>query len=220
MFLSSLFRWLTKSVSYDAPQNAAKETLIVKVTISDSASVTQRPFEYYVNNRKKLERKEKRMERHRLRWSIIRHFVEYDTLCRVNNIYDFKKSWERLKMCTAILSEYKATEDDFKSAYRLIRIKYIYGEYPNLENGLPEFPELNLNLILNPDKELLLDGMYNRMKEYWDEVVMAYKTNPARKRRVNYLINRLSNEQQMPLIADIPAIVDKLELLKKHYASF
>lgn len=219
-FLRSLF------ISHSVPKadnipiiSSSKETMRFSVSL-DQVPKWKRSPEYRARYRKKMARKEYRLNRNRLIWAIERHFVEYNTLCHVDNIYDFRRSWQHREFCAEALSEFNPSENDFVLAYRLIRIKYAQGECVDYKGEIPELTGDILNQVFNIDKEKLLDGMYDRMKAYWDGVIGAYQNDPSRKRRDEYLINRLTEEKQMDIISGCPKVVSKINRLIDHYSNF
>lgn len=217
-FLRSLFASPSAPKTYNIPLNSSsKETVRFSVSLDQ---VSKRKPEELARYRKKMVRKKYRLNRNRLIWAIERHFVEYNTLCHVDNIYDFRRSWEHRENCDKALSEFNPSEKDFVLAYRLIRIKYAQGECVDYKGGIPELTGDILNQVFDIDKEKLLDGMYDRMKAYWDEVVGAYQNDSSRKRRIDYLINRLVKEKQMVFISDCPKVVSKIHRLIEHYSNF
>ena len=221
MSLLSYFRNLFNSskVKEDPLHSTAKETIHYTVSL-DQVPKQERTPEARSIYRKKLARKEYRLNRNRLIWAIERHFVEYNVLCHTDNIYDFRKSWHCREVCAKTLSEFNPTKNDFVFAYRLIRIKYAEGECVDYDGDLPELTKDIVDQVFNIDKVTLLNDMYDRMKIYWDEVVGAYHNDSTKKYRNEYLINRLTEEKQMPLVADCPEIIQKIDKLIEHYSNF
>lgn len=121
-------------------------------------------------------------------WAIIRFFIISNSITHTDSIYDFKKSWEHLDQCAIILRKFNLTTDDFKIAYRLIRFKHSKRECDEFHGDLPTLTQEVLDSFMQQNKTIMLCSMYDRMKEYWDKVLVSYKTMSARHKRLNYLI--------------------------------
>lgn len=164
-----------------------------------------------------MARKEYRLSHRRLIGVITRYFVEYSKLIAVDNIYDLKKSWESRQLCAETLSKFKPTTEDFKIAYRLIKIKIIQGECRDFDGKIPDLTDTILKQVSNINKETILNNMYDRLKLYWDNVIDNYKSSRSKRARIAYLTERLRNEQKDAFISAYPTVIGKINFLIKHY---
>lgn len=155
-----------------------------------------------IRTRKELrEIKWERLQRRKLRWCILRHYILLDNISHTKNIYELKKhlkDWYDVKDIFNHVEDFKINKHDFEVIRRFIlREQYLgicdYEEMPviTLENYE--------SLILNPEKYLLT--AYDNYESYCDSLINHYRRSSDKKERLEYIIETLTGDLSNTLIS-------------------
>ncbi len=166
------------------------------------------------------ERKWERLQRNKLRWGVIRHFVIYDELINSFSLYDVRKLLSDLNSVQGIIDavpDYELSEIDFDVINRFEKYKQNIGECDiDSRNTITYQNYLNIRDL---DKEKCLIIVYENFESYWDDVLNSYKRNTERKNRLQSLIDNLNKDLVDPL-TDYESVRLKLSSLLRKYRNW
>lgn len=164
------------------------------------------------------ERRDYRLQHHKLLWGILRHYIILDSLRNVSHLYEVKKllaEWEMLQNILCDVRDVQVNEYDFTIVRRFIRREQFLGHCTQ-----EEIPDITFQNYLETDKintrDVLLT-MYDNYETYWESVIVSCTKAYYRKRRLQVLIGDLDRDLNDPLTTDVKVRL-KITILRDKYA--
>ena len=135
-----------------------------------------------------------------------------------DGVYEFIELYSKLEQDHDRISKIKFSQNQLDIAIRICSIAYHNEEVDHLltKDELNEVFKWQYNDI----KDLIaLKESINNFEEYWDEVLYNYKRPNARINRIHYLIQKIEEFEQHPLIRKFQEALPMLDKLKLKYTS-
>lgn len=161
-----------------------------------------------------------RLERHKRIWAILRYVTTLKGVYNSKNFYDLDKSISEYKVAYDRLydKDYTPSKEEISIAIRFCKIENKKGQ---CEHRILEEEEQSIynwrNIHLNASK--ILPQVIISFKTYWAEVLTSYKRPSARKNRINYLINHLTEMKTKENLKNILEFEKEADKLISYYNS-
>ena len=169
------------------------------------------------SRKERRERRYERLQRRKLRWGVLRHYIMLDSMKEINHIAELKKWLERWHSTKEIVNEihdYELNEYDFQVLRRFVRLEKAKGKC-----DIKEVPHITLkeyNEAGNPNIDKVIIKLYSDYEDYWDGVLSGYKRVSDKKKRLQYLIDNLQQDMTESII-NIQEARDKISQLLSKY---
>lgn len=208
-----------KKATNDKPNE--KYNKITTSPISNN-SMVNKPMrkQEYKRRRERMSVRQIRLERHKHIWAVLRYVVAINDVYVSENFYDLDKSINEYKIAYDRLhdKDYTPSREEISIAIRFCKIenkrglcehKILYTEEQSIYNWK------NIHIDVNK----ILPKVIISFKTYWDEVLTSYKRPSARKNRINYLINHITEMKTKEYLKSIPEFEKETDILISYYNS-
>jgi hypothetical protein len=172
-------------------------------------------------NRSRLESRERRLNRQKHIWAVIRLMIIIDDLNNCESFYDLEKKLKEYNDIIILLKdkEYRPNNYEISAAIRFCNIKRQQNICDHYISDKEKKEIYNWEEYCI-DSENLISKVKQEFKTYWDDVLNSYVRPSAKKKRKDYLINHLNEMKKGEYLSKIPNYNKYLEELIQHYSKF
>lgn len=163
------------------------------------------------------DRRWKKLQKHTLRWCVIRQYIILESISNSKHLSEIKKlinDWNLVNITINHVEDYYLDEYDFEVIRRFVRIEQI-----NDRCEYKKIPEISMESYINIqeinlEKSLMI--VYDNYKAYWEGVLMSYKRSSYRINRLKKLIESLTDDLNDP-VTNYPIVRNKITTLIDDY---
>lgn len=145
-------------------------------------------------------------------WLIIRKRKMTNDVLNGNSIHDYLNYLAERNRHNLLMRDHNITTAEYAVAQRFLKIAVNTDKCDSLAHDMAM--TINEGWL---DDDVVLQHIYSNFKAYWDRVIDTYKSRNAKSKRLNYLIEKLKEDQYRVEIREHDSIRKLIQDLIAHY---